>query len=216
MCYHIIVERYQQNKTKKGTNIVRKSITALCVITTLQLGSSIANAQTVNEYLPNVGISVNMENCEKQAIQDVQNAPTYHVPNYSGFKSFESYKLFRKDSKQYKVQCLASTDSKGLRTLDNRFCVAVGSAFNLEIGQWYDLVLANGTIIPCILADQKADQDTDATNKITVHSDCASEFVVDIKSLDLKIAQMGDVSYYDDTWNSPVVKVIVYPFNSLN
>lgn len=195
---------------------MRKSITTLCVITTLQLGSITTNAQTVNEYLPNVGISNAIENCEKKAIQDVQNAPTYDVPNYSGFKSFESYKLFRKDSKQRKLQYVAYTDAKGLRMVDNRFCVAVGSAFNLEIGQWYDLILENGTIIPCILADQKADQDTDATNKITIHSDCASEFIVDIKNLDSKILQMGDISYYNDTWNSPVVKVVVYPFNSLN
>lgn len=136
----------------------------------------------------------------------------FSVPNSSGFKSYMDYKCITSTgSKQYKLQkTSAYTGKYGIRQIDGRYCVAIGSYFTTEIGTLFDLVLKNGTVIPCILADAKADKDTDSSNIITAHNGCLSEFVVDTDSLYHKARLMGDISYCDESWNSPVEKIRVY------
>lgn len=136
----------------------------------------------------------------------------YSVPETSGFKSFMSYKaITSKSSPQYKLQHeKAYTGKNGIRQVDGRYCVAIGSYFTNEIGALFDLVLENGTVIPCILADQKADKDTDSQNIITRHNGCLSEFIVDVGNLKREIARMGDVSYFNNNWDSPVESIRVY------
>ena len=136
----------------------------------------------------------------------------YSAPWTSGFKSYMSYDCITAvGSSQYKLQNNdAYTGDYGIRQVDGRYCVAIGSYFTSEIGTLFDLVLKNGTVIPCILADQKADEDTDAQNIITVHNGCMTEFVVDIDYLHPTARRMGDISYCNEDWNSPVDYVRVY------
>lgn len=136
----------------------------------------------------------------------------YSVPETSGFKSYMSYAaITSKSSPQYKMQHeKAYTGKNGIRQVDGRYCVAIGSYFTDEIGTLFDLVLKNGTVIPCILSDQKADKDTDLQNIVTKHNGCLSEFIVDMDKLKSSIKKMGDVSYFDETWNSPVDLIRVY------
>lgn len=141
---------------------------------------------------------------------------TVSIPSYSGFKSYMGYTLFCTSSNQYKLQQFAETEEKtGLRMINNRYIIAVGSGVYSEIGQYVDLILENGTTIQCIIGDQKADCHTDASNLITYHSDCCSEFIVDMSSLNSTVKQMGDVSYMYEEWQSPVEKIIVYDTNYL-
>lgn len=128
---------------------------------------------------------------------------------YDGKKTYERYGKITKYAAG-DLQDIATTDECGFRKLDDRYMVAIGSAFNTEIGQYFDLVLENGTIIPCIMGDQKADCDTDASNVFTSASKCASEFIVDTKSISKDIKHAGDVSKYDPSWDSKVVQIIVY------
>lgn len=136
----------------------------------------------------------------------------FDVPRNSGFKSYMDYRCITSTgSKQYKLQhTSAYTGKYGIRQIDGRYCVAIGSYFTTEIGTYFDLVLENGTIIPCVLGDAKADCDTDSNNIITKHNGCLSEFVVDTSSLHHKAKQMGNISYCNDDWNSPVAKIRVY------
>lgn len=136
----------------------------------------------------------------------------YSVPETSGFKSYMPYEaITSKSSPQYKLQHeKAYTGKNGIRQVDGRYCVAIGSYFTDEIGTLFDLVLKNGTVIPCILADQKSDKDTDSQNIITRHNGCLSEFIVDINNLKSSIKKMGDVSYFNKKWNSPVKSIRVY------
>lgn len=140
------------------------------------------------------------------------------VPESSGFKSFEPYTCFNPRYKQYKLQQHAYTDENGLRQVDGRYCIALGTHFfdtvtNDIIGTYIDLVLENGEVIHCILGDIKADEHTDANNIKTVDNGCLSEFIVDKSMLPKKIKTMGDVSYAKPEWKSPVDKVIVYDKN---
>lgn len=132
---------------------------------------------------------------------------------YSERMSFMSYKSITSvTSNQYKLQQLAYTGNFGIRQVDGRYCIAVGTAYTTQIGQYIDLILENGVVIPCILADCKADIHTDETNRITVHDGSLVEFVVDVTSLESNAKLMGNIHYACEEWKSRVVKIILYDY----
>ena len=138
----------------------------------------------------------------------------YTVPITSGFKSYMPYTaITNKASKQFKLQQMASTGAYGIRTVNNRYCVAIGTAFNAQVGTYFDLILANETVISCIVSDIKADKHTDKNNMITVSNGCLTEFIVNSSALDRNAKRMGDISYCCDEWNSRVEKIRVYDKN---
>lgn len=141
----------------------------------------------------------------------------YSVPKNKGFKSYMSYKtITNKESNQYKLQkSYAYTGDYGIRTIYNRYCIAVGTYFDASVGTYVDLILDNGTVIPCIIADIKADEHTNATNIVTLHNGCVTEFLVDVKRLDKNAKRDGDISSCREDWNSPVVRIKVYNKNIL-
>ena len=138
----------------------------------------------------------------------------YIAPITSGFKSYMPYTaITSKSSPQYKLQQIAYTGTYGIRQYDNRYCVAIGTAFNADVGTYFDLILTNGTIIPCIVADIKADEHTDSNNMITIANGCLTEFIVDSSALNKNAKSMGDISYCNEDWNSRVEKIRVYDKN---
>ena len=138
----------------------------------------------------------------------------YTVPITSGFKSYMPYTaITSKSSPQYKLQQIAYTGTYGIRQYDNRYCVAIGTAFNADVGTYFDLILANGTVIPCIVADIKADRHTDSNNMITIANGCLTEFIVDSRTLNRNAKRMGDISYCNEDWDSRVEKIRVYDKN---
>lgn len=134
---------------------------------------------------------------------------TYYAP-YNRIKSYMPYTaITSRSSAQWKLQQSAYDGAFGIRQINGRFCIAVGSAYTSKIGQYIDLVLENGTVIHCVLADQKANKDTNAENTITEHDGSLVEFVVS-NNLSSKVKRMGDISYATDNWNSMITQVIVY------
>lgn len=112
------------------------------------------------------------------------------------FKSYMDYRCIRnRSSRQYKLQKKAVTNKKnGLRMINGRYCIALGSYYTRRIGAKVDLVMSSGKVIQCITADMKADRDT--INRHRQHRDgSVAEFVVDTKKLSGKVRRMGDVSY---------------------
>ena len=133
-------------------------------------------------------------------------------------KSFESHTVFGSKTRQQRLQDMAHTDDMGFRVVDGRYCIAVGSAIGQKVGTYIDLVLANGTVIPCIMGDQKDNHDTDISNQRTANG-CISEFIVSVKALcnnGTKAANRGDVSFAFPEWDSPVVEFHVYEDNILD
>lgn len=125
-------------------------------------------------------------------------------------KSYMSYKAITlKTSDQYRLQKIAYTDENGFRKVGDRYCVAVGSYFTDVIGTYLDIILSDGTVIECILADQKADKHTDADN-ILAGDGSLVEFVIDKSALNQKVKRSGDVSNLYDSWGNHVKTVIVY------
>lgn len=136
----------------------------------------------------------------------------YDTP-YSERMSFMGYQAITSiTSRQYKLQQIAYTGNYGIRQVNGRYCIAVGTAYTTQIGQYLDLVLENGTIIPCILGDCKADEHTDSTNRITVHDGSLVEFIVDKSVLESNAKRMGNIHYACEEWKSRVVKIILYDY----
>lgn len=139
------------------------------------------------------------------------------IPQYSGFKTWMSYRaLTSTSSPQYKLQKYATTDANGFRLVDGRYCIAVGTGTRAKVGDIGELHLANGTVIPMIIGDIKADIHTDSANLITVYSNCASEFIVDSRCLNSTVKRMGDCSYLCDEWQSRVTVIRLYGVNNFD
>lgn len=148
------------------------------------------------------------------------NKGIFAIPESYRVKDFKSYEDYRaitsKNTPHYKLQHeYAVTGPEGIRMVDNRYCIAIGSYFTTTIGQYIDIVLENGTVIPCILGDQKSDAHTDDLHIAHKSDGSIVEFIVDLEVLDSIPRQMGNVSYVYPEWKSPVVQIIVYEINFL-
>lgn len=145
-----------------------------------------------------------------------------NVPHNNGFKSYMPYTLsngdsiFSSTSKQRLLQDNYAYDGNyGIRMINNRYCVALGSHFTTEIGQYFDLVLENETVIPCILSDAKANIHTDNNNIFTLHNGCCSEFIINNSILNKNAKKYGNISKCKEEWDSPVKEIIIYEKNIL-
>lgn len=145
----------------------------------------------------------------KYLIEEEITYSTYDVPSNNSIKSYMDYgKITLKSSNQYKLQESAYTGNYGIRMVNGRYCIAVGSYYTTKIGTYLDVVLENGEVICGILAECKDDKDTDSTNRI--HSDgSAIEFVVDEQSLNSTARKHGDVSKVNN-WDSKVDYIKIY------
>ena len=138
-------------------------------------------------------------------------------PNYTPIlvygdkrKSYEDYHAITSTSSpHYAVsRSCSETNEKGFRVYKDRYVVACGSAFTTNIGQVFDAVLENGTIIPCVLGDCKNDLHTVNWHTLGLDGGCI-EFIVD-QGVIQSLTNTGDVSYVMDGWNSPVVEIRLY------
>jgi hypothetical protein len=137
---------------------------------------------------------------------------------YDDFKSYEDWRDIKsKNTPHYKLQnTYAYTGEDGIRMVEGRYCIAVGSYFTTRIGQYIDVVLQNGTVIKCILGDQKADAHTDELHISHKNDKSIVEFIIDKRVMNPRIINLGSVSYLYDEWQSPVVKILVYDYNFLD
>lgn len=134
------------------------------------------------------------------------------VPGNNSFKSFMPYTAITTvSSKQYQLQhSVAYTGSYGIRMIGGRYCVAIGSYYHNPIGGIFDIVMQNGTIIPCISADQKADQHTDWTNRQTIHDGSIVEFLIDNYALVSSIRRSGTVGSANPGWEGEIAYFKIY------
>ena len=161
---------------------------------------------TVNDQTGYVPLSSFSDNAETPVTNLIPFYPAYH-----GQKTYMDYRTITSTGTyEYKLQnTVAYTNDDGIRMINGRYCIAVGTAFDTRIGQYIDLVLENGTVIHCVMGDTKADEHTDSEHVFTVASGCCSEFIVETDKLN-GVAKSGDVSNAHPEWKSAVSKVMVY------
>lgn len=132
------------------------------------------------------------------------------VPEYNSFKSYMSYKaITNKESEQYKLQQVAETNEYGIRVIEDRYCIALGTFFSTKIGTEIDVIMANGAIIKCVLGDIKADIHTD-NNNIKTSDGSVVEFIVDIDNLPDKAKYHGDMSYCSEDFKGEILEIKIY------
>ena len=177
---------------------------------------SIVKYKNKTAYIYTKYISKKKANVKKKTSSSTKSvyakSVTLKGPSVSGKqKSYMSYRaITARASKQFQLQKKAYTGNYGIRMINGRYLVAVGSHYTKKVGQYLDIVLDNGTVIPCILGDRKADRHTDSSNRYTKHDKSVVEFIVDPSYLPSKVKKMGNISYAKKSWNSGVNKVIVY------
>ena len=137
------------------------------------------------------------------------------LEGYNGGKTYEPYTTITSvNSWQYKLQQKAYTNEDGFRMINGRYMIATGSGVSHDIGRYIDIVLENGTVIPCVIGDAKDDSHTDQEFHImTKKSHCVSEFLVDESVMNPDLLLSGNMSNYREEWNSKVVKFILYDKN---
>lgn len=149
---------------------------------------------------------------ESTIYPDPNTGKVYDTPSNDSFKSYMDYrKITVKTSPHYKLQQIAYTDpATGIRMIDGRYCMAVGSYYTTKIGTKIDAVLTTGVVIPGILADCKADIHTDKETHRQNPNGSVIEFVVDKDQLPYKPMIMGDISHMTDEWMGDIDFIIVY------
>lgn len=203
-----------ESEKKRGDFIKRKILGAL--ISTMVLLCPIQvqaqNKAQIKAQINNT-LKETYEMLEQKYYENIK-LEEFDIVGHSGIKTYESYRLLTAYT-QKDLQDICQTDDDGLRLYDDRFCVAVGTAFNMSVGQYFDVELSNGFVIKCIVGDIKADQHTDSQNIFTKHNGCCTEFIVDSKKLPKCVKTMGDISTLCEDFDAPVVKIITYDYNIL-
>lgn len=89
-------------------------------------------------------------------------------------------------SPQYKLlhSAACTTDPEtGIRMVDGRYCVALGSYYGTKIGNKYRITLEGGQELEVILCDQKSDAHTDANHQYAVNNSDIVEFYIERSKL---------------------------------
>ena len=118
-------------------------------------------------------------------------------------------------SNTIKLQQQCDTTKQGLRKYENRYIIALGSGYTHQIGQYVDLELANGTIIPCMVGDWILDKYSTDNHKAGWYGETA-KFLVDETRINPESKANNNMSYTFPEWDSEVVKVIIYCRNLFN
>lgn len=174
----------------KRNKIVWGTTSIICVL--LMTRCAIAEAQREKEEKPTAAATA--------AQTERVDYRTLSVP--SGDTSFKSYMdwecITNTRSTQYKMQEQSYTDSTGLRRYKTgEYMVAMGTYYG-QVGDRFKITLDSGKTFECVLGDQKADVDTDMTNRYTEMGDDQKnviEFIVDTDKLPDMTRKMGDISY---------------------
>ena len=152
----------------------------------------------------------------EEAIKAAQNVKKINyvdmdTPSNNSFKSYMDYRTLSVYSEQGKMQAQSYTDGlTGIIIYDGRYCVAVGSGYTHTLGTYIDLIMENGSIIKCIVADAKSDEHTDTTTRRQNANGSIVEFIVDTKVIDGNVRLMGNFSYLCEDFSGEIKYIRIY------
>lgn len=165
--------------------------------------AQLEEAQRLNEELQKQIDELKEEN---EAIKKAKNVGV--STKASSFKCYMDYRaITNTSSKQYELRQLATTDENGLRKIGDYYCVAMGTFYG-NVGDTFYVQTDEGACWKVILADIKADKDTNSTHQFTKYNGCMMEFIVDTKKLPSSIRSSGTVNGLGFEGNITTVKKI--------
>lgn len=151
------------------------------------------------------------ERKEKENIKVASNYTDLSVPSNKPFKSYMDAKFItNKSSAQYKLKSQYTLDNTGIYMVNGRYCCALGSYYTTNIGTNFDIIMKSGKVIPCVLADVKADAHTDKLHQYTVANGSIVEFVVNTKTLINNIGRTGNVSSLGGIFEGEIACIRIY------
>jgi hypothetical protein len=111
------------------------------------------------------------------------------------FKTYMDYRtITNRSSKQWQLQQSAVTDADGFRKLNGRYMVALGTYYSSSPGDFFDIELRGGQILPCVIGDIKDNRHTDPSNRYVERLGNIVEFIIDKNVMDRAVLRSGDVS----------------------
>ena len=133
------------------------------------------------------------------------------VPQNNSFKSYmDADTITSRNTDQYKLKAKYVIDEQtGIWTVDERYCIAVGSYYTQSIGAYIDVVMENGSTLHCILGECKRNRDTDYTNRQNPNGSVV-EFIVNTSSMPSMVRKMGNCSYACEEMKGEIKSIIVY------
>lgn len=136
---------------------------------------------------------------QQQPVREVKvsRGRVMELPEVSGeFKTYMDYRTITDtSSRQYSLQTKAITNDDGIRELDGRLMVAMGTYYTKKVGKKFDITLSTGEVIPVIVGDIKSDLHTDPTNRYIEHNGNIVEFIVNEDVLDRKVRITGSLNH---------------------
>ena len=123
------------------------------------------------------------------------------------FKSYMPYTaITNKSSEQWKLQQSATTDENGIRCLNGKPMVAVGTGWGVSVGDNAVITCDNGNSFEVVIGDIKDNNHTNTENKTTSANNCRCEFIVDSRQLNPTVKTMGNVAVLEQ-YNGYVINV---------
>lgn len=123
------------------------------------------------------------------------------------FKSYMPYTaITNKSSTQWQLQQSATTDEDGIRCIDGKPMVAVGTGWGVSVGDNAIITCDNGNSFEVVIGDIKSNKHTNSENKTTSANNCRCEFIVDSKQLNPTVKTMGNVAVLEQ-YNGYVINV---------
>lgn len=136
------------------------------------------------------------------------------VPSNNSFKSYMgAHKITDTNSAQYQLKSEYLDSACGIKLVDNRYVIAIGTYYTETIGTRADLVMKSGEVVPCIVGDIKADEDTDATNRQHNVDGSVVEFIVNSDTLSSEAKSHGDCSWADPRLMGEIKAIRIYKEN---
>ena len=136
------------------------------------------------------------------------------VPSNNSFKSYMgAHKITDTTSAQYQLKSEYLDSACGIKLVDDRYVIAIGTYYTETVGTRVDLVMKNGEVVPCIVGDVKKNKDTDATNRQHNVDGSVIEFVVNADTLSSEAKSHGDCSWADPRLMGEIKAIRVYKEN---
>lgn len=144
---------------------------------------------------------------QEYCLSQPDNVPYWLSEVHTVIKQWMDYrKVTRTSSVQYKLlnSPEAYTDANtGFRMYKDRICIAVGQGYGLAAGDYVDVVMANGSVIKCIVGDMKQVAHTDPTMRWHIADGHVLEFIVDTNCF-----VSDPVVTYPDEFNGVIKKLV--------
>ena len=200
----IIVSIHTRNEYAK-----LKEISDALSITVNEQTSKIKRLEEENTSLNNTVLELEKQNTklkEENTKLQAKTRVTKQV-NKNDFKSYMPYTaITNKSSEQWKLQQSATTDENGLRCIDGKPMVAVGTGWGVSVGDSAIITCDNSNSFEVIIGDIKDNKHTNTENKTTSSNNCRCEFIVDSSRLNSTVKTMGNVAVLEE-YNGYVVNV---------